>query len=167
MLVNELHQGGIRALLDYDSTLFDDMVLPAGIVLDDLINNILYKYGDTPLFSPDPAVMKFYITKWSHKRIDQWNRYKDAIELQYDPISNYDRHEEGTDTNELTISADNATDYQPDTKNIRTPKLHIYGNIGVTTSQQMLQSEINLIPELNVIDFITEDFHSEFCLGIY
>ena len=167
MLVNELHQGGIRALLDYDNTLFDNMVLPAGISSDDIIDNILFKYGDAPLFCPDPDVMKFYITKWSKKRLDQWNRYKEAIELKYDPISNYDRHEEGTDTNELKISADNATDYQPDSKAVRTPMLHTYGNIGVTTSQQMLQSEIDLIPKLNVIDFITEDFHSEFCLMVY
>ena len=43
----------------------------------------------------------------------------------------------------------------------------IHGNIGVTTSQQMLQSELDLIPKLSLIDYITDDFHIEFCLGIY
>ena len=28
MLVNELHQGGIRALLEWDPTIFDTMVIP-------------------------------------------------------------------------------------------------------------------------------------------
>ena len=65
MLYNELHHGGIRALIDYDDTIFNNMVLPAGVDLSDVVDHILFKYGDTPLFSPEPAVMKYYISKWS------------------------------------------------------------------------------------------------------
>lgn len=42
-----------------------------------------------------------------------------------------------------------------------------YGNIGVTTNQQMLQSEIDLIPELDVYAFIVSDFIDVFCVGVY
>ena len=63
MFVNELYQGGIRALLAYDPTLFDNFVPPEDpdhVALDEqlIIDNILYKYGDAPLFTPDPAVVK-------------------------------------------------------------------------------------------------------------
>ena len=179
MFYNELHQGGIRALLDYDNTLFDLMQLPEGVELEGVVDNIIYRYGDTPLFTPDPEVMKYYIKVWSRKRLDQWKRFKDAIEIEYAPLENYDRIEEGSGdrtpniTREQTISADNSSDYQPDNKNTETGKeeysnkLRAHGNIGVTTSQQMLQSEIDLIPILNVYDFIANDFRSEFCLDIY
>ena len=96
MFVNELHQGGVSALLAYDSTIFDNMVLPSGISLDEVVDNIVLKYGNTPLMIPAPEIMKFYIGRWSSKRLAQWNRFKDAIEKQYNPIENYNRTEKST-----------------------------------------------------------------------
>ena len=167
MFINELHQGGIRAIVDYDNTVFDEMVVPEGIELADVVDRILFKYGDTPLFAPDPAVIKFYLGKWSSRRLPLWNRYIEVANAQYDPIENYDRYESGTDTNELQISADNASDYQPDSKSIRTPDLHVHGNIGVTTAAKMQSEVFDLIPRFDVIDYIADDFKAEFCLYIY
>lgn len=238
MLLNELHQGGIRAIIDYDGTVFNNMTLPTGVSLADVVDHILYKYGDAPLFSPDPHVLKFYFGRWSSRRLPLWERYKNAIELEYNPIENYDRQEDvtfthgkkvtyaGTETNGISggytdatsgnikvetddtttneISADNANTYQPDNKstldgeqntsftNYQEQRTYnnyqatrgftnrtdtnsgddvtsgrIHGNIGVTTSQQMLTSELDLIPRLDLIDFIADDWHDEFCLKIY
>ena len=179
MYVNELHQGGIRALLEWDNTIFDNMLLPDGVELADVVDHILYKYGDTPLFSPDPSVIKFYVGRWSKRRLSLWERYKEAIEIEYNPLENYDRKEEfdttftPATTDETQISADNASDYQPDAKLIRggndNTKVigRTHGNIGVTTSQQMLISQLDLIPRLDLIDYITDDFHTEFCLQMY
>lgn len=203
MFVNELYQGGIRALLDWDNTLFDNMSLPDDVALADVVDHIIFKYGDAPLFSPDPAVMKYYITKWSARRLPQWVRFKNAIEEEYNPLENYDRTEETTDyfthghkvvtnddlthglTTEGQISADNVSTYQPDSKAINSGKdqrdldethsgqdkrdynSHIHGNIGITSNQQMLSSELDIIPRLDLLDFIADDFHSEFNIMIY
>ena len=227
MFFNELYQGGIRAILDADNTVFDRMVVPSGISVADAVDNIIFKYGDAPLFSPDPNVMKYYIGKWSRKRLPHWRRYYRAISIEYEPLENYDRREERTTdlkyghniktdddithgetittdddlthglTVENQISADNATTYQADSKGVNSGKdqrdlkeahtgkderdlnelhsgtdttkenIRAHGNIGVTTSQQMLQSELDLIPELNLLDYIAEDFHTEFCLYVY
>lgn len=233
MLVNELWQGGIRALLAWDDTLFDNMALPEdedGNVVatkDDIVNHIVFKFGDAPLFCPDPQVMGFYITKWSSRRKAQWDRFYKAISIDYEPLENYDRVEKTTDdlthghkvvtnddlthghkivsnddlthghTVEAQISASNESTYQPDNKAINAGKdqrdldethsgkderdldethsgtdkraydSHIHGNIGVTTSQQMLASELDIIPRLDLIDFIADDFHEEFCLMMY
>ena len=167
MFINMLYQGGIRAILDYDNTIFDNLVTPEDIDADAVIDRIIFKYGDTPLYCPEPAVIKFYIGKWSERRLAVWERYKEVIEAQYNPIENYDRYEKGTDTNETTISADNATTYQPDTKHVRTPDLHIHGNIGVTTAAKMQSEILDLLPRFDVIDFIADDFKSEFCLYMY
>ena len=208
MLVNQIYQGGIRALLDYDNTVFDNFVSPEdpdGVAVDAqlIIDNIIYKYGDAPLFTPDPAVMKYYIGVWSTKRKPLWDRFYRAILEEYDPLHNYDRNEKITDelthghtvttdddltgglTIENQISADNAGTYQPDSKSINGGKderditekhtgkdTHIittqtYGNIGVTTSQQMLKAEIDLLPALDIINYIADDFHEEFNLMMY
>lgn len=44
---------------------------------------------------------------------------------------------------------------------------HISGNIGVTTSQQMLESELKLRGEYNIYDMISDLFISEFCIMTY
>lgn len=43
----------------------------------------------------------------------------------------------------------------------------VSGNIGVTTSQQMLQQEIDLIPQLDLYGTIVNDFIDCFCVGVY
>ena len=43
----------------------------------------------------------------------------------------------------------------------------ISGNIGVTTSQQMLESELELAPKINTFNFIIESFRNRFCLLVY
>lgn len=45
-------------------------------------------------------------------------------------------------------------------------KGHLYGNIGVTTSQQMLQSELD-ISRFNLIEQITDIFLQEYCIMVY
>ena len=220
MLVNELLQGGIRALLAWDETIFDNMTVPDDVSLADVVDHIIYKYGDSPLFTPDPAVIKFQIGRWSARRLPLWDRYKAAIELEYNPIENYDRHELNTrrpnltrtqggsytDTHTGTVTntntgdttdqraADNSSNWEnydktnvnltdtatnnlTDTRTYNnmteaetgtdTNESRIHGNIGVTTSQQMLASELDLIPRLDLIDYIADDWHSEFCLAIY
>ena len=43
----------------------------------------------------------------------------------------------------------------------------IHGNIGVTTSQQMLTAELDLAPRVNMYEVITRDFRNRFCLLVY
>lgn len=167
MFVNQLYSGGIRALFDYDNTIFENIELPDGIDARKVIDRIIFKYGDTPIFCPDPAVIKYYIKSWSGRRKSIWERFKEVIEAEYNPIENYDRYEKGVNTVENTISADNATTYQPDYKTIATPDMHIHGNIGVTTAAHMQSEIMQLLPDFDVIDFIADDFKSEFCLYIY
>lgn len=229
MLFNELHQGGIRALLDWDATLFDDMVLPEelddedGVVLGLIKDDIILRHGDTPLFIPEPSVIKYYITSWSVRMQPVFGRYARAVMADYDPIENYNRseyrtetredtmgntrtldtentvdgevNESGTDTNESSVSAENVVTFSPEDKSVRTPDLktendvtttdtgtitddgsydgsltidsNIHGNIGVTTSQQMLEQEFSLMPKLDVIRFISDSWAAEFCLAVY
>lgn len=44
---------------------------------------------------------------------------------------------------------------------------HTSGNIGVTTSQQMLEQEIEVSAKLNVIKMIVDSFRDRFCLLVY
>lgn len=61
-------------------------------------------------------------------------------------------------TNTGTVNRDRINE------NIRTG--HAYGNIGVTTSQQMLQAELD-ISEWNLYKHIADLFIAEFCIPVY
>ena len=217
MLFNELHQGGIRALLDWDDTLFDGMVLPEGLDDEDgvvrglIVDDIILRHGDTPLFIPEPTVMKYYITSWSTRMLPVFQRMWNACIAEYDPIENYNRNESttisksysigntrtlntsrgttGTYTTENSVSAENVTTFSPDNKTVETPNTavadtgtiadqganvgsdtisgNIHGNIGVTTSQQMLEQELALVPKLEIIRIISDSWAAEFCLAVY
>lgn len=43
----------------------------------------------------------------------------------------------------------------------------IHGNIGVTTSQQMLESEMELAPKINTVNYIINSFKMRFCILVY
>lgn len=44
---------------------------------------------------------------------------------------------------------------------------HTSGNIGITTSQQMLTQETEIAPKLNVMNIIVNSFKTRFCLLVY
>lgn len=96
-------------------------------------------------------------------------------------VSAYDSNALQPDTKDTTVSTDtvsatgstNGTQSQTDDststtsgKSDRKHTAHIHGNIGVTTSQQMLQSELD-ISEWNIYSHITDLFIEELTVPVY
>lgn len=74
-----------------------------------------------------------------------------------------EQHSEGIDTTSGTSSG-TETETGTDTTTIES---HIYGNIGVTTSQQMLEAEIELGAKLVVWHTIEQDIAEAICLQVW
>lgn len=185
----------IRGLYKWDDTILDLFRLPEEVSFDLLKDQILTDCAELEILFPDPVFMKARIGSWSQTMLPLWERYNNAIMEEYNPLENYDRQEDFTDThsgqdrnvtqadNTETgeVSAFNSSTYQPASKNTLdadgsstfthghklTHSGRVHGNIGVTTSQQMLASELDLIPRLNIYDKIVNDFKAEFCLLVY
>lgn len=68
-----------------------------------------------------------------------------------------ERKENGTETHNTTISKEGTISREN----------HTSGNIGVTTSQQMLDQEIEISEKLNIIKIIVDSFKERFCLLVY
>lgn len=219
----------VEGLYNYDNTLFDGFNVPEGLVKQIAIDAILMRTRELEILYPDFTYMKNRITIWSNKYQINWKKLYDTTVLEYNPIENYDRMEDWTDTDDETSTsardntrnttntvkststnevmnsvnvtdqntafnaglADHAkqitdgdttengsitnTETGKDTENenvnggrtgrhTRTGRAH--GNIGVTTSQQMIQSERDLVV-FNLYDVITESFIENFCLMVY
>lgn len=213
--------------------LFALLSLPEGIEKDILCNTILSRGGEFEVIYSDPEFMASQIGYWSRRCYRTFDKWITALNIEYDPLYNYDRYEEwsdnksldknfsgsilqvggATDTNNLLQSTNtdiesvvkrsamDSDEYQPKTKESMTGDAdtntisntgtvtrsennttgttnqegvtedashsgHLYGNIGVTTSQQMLQSELD-IAKWNIYEKITDLFLQEFVIPIF
>ena len=211
--------------------LFVNLTLPTGIDKDILTNNILLKGADFEVMYSDPFFLQEAIGMWSGKWQRTFEKWVDALTIEYNPLENYVRKEDWSDTlnkgvktsarrdsgntrtfdnsdtttpgttitEETKVSAYDASTYQPKQEVITTPSgsgdvlAHsgtikdeygegssgsetensktvrdgrIHGNIGVTTSQQMLEAELK-IAEWNLYEHITDLFLEEFVIPIY
>lgn len=252
-------------MFEYDPTLFANLSMPAGIDTDIVRNEILTKSGEFEVLYSDPNFVKQMIDHWSKKHFRTFQKWIDVLNIEYDPLNNYDRKEEYTDvrngsgnrsnttgrnsidnsidnenrksnsagsssgnttgstspaqttntkttsvsafdagtlqTKEQTIDAlslqvagsdssttasntvntdsessnrasshtasDNMTENENTNNNeVIKHSAHLFGNIGVTTSQQMLQSELD-IARFNLYEQIADIFVEEFCLMVY
>lgn len=90
-------------LYNFDNSLFD------GIDIEDidtelLIENILNKSGNFEVLYPDFNYMKNQIAVWSDKYQDTFTKWMKGIAAEWNPIENYDRFEEITDSGENSMS---------------------------------------------------------------
>lgn len=213
-----------------NKSVFDLLTLPDGIDRNTCIDNIILECGEFETLYSDPFFMRAAIGTWGAKHYRTFEKWITALNLEYNPLENYDRIEDWTDTGnkqntldftddttttttgktttegnseqngftEDQVSAFDANTYQEsekhivdtdenhadevnstnemkndskqntegneDTENVHTGRIH--GNIGVTTSQQMLQSELD-IARFNIIQEITNLFMVELCIMVY
>ncbi len=160
----------ILGLYNYNKLLFSGFVLPDGVDRDTVINNLLMECAEFEALYPDPNFMQSAIAYWSRTMLSVWQKLYDTTKLEYNPIENYNRHEEYTDESE-SISSRNSyenagfVDAGKATGEL-THKAHLYGNIGVTTSQEMIKQERE-VSDFNIYDRIISDFKKRFCLMIY
>ena len=160
----------LLGLYKYNDKIFDGLRLPEGVDRETLVNNLLAETAELEVLYPDAEFMANMIAAWSEKELPVWEKLESTLHYDYDPISNYDRHEESTDTGESLgkVAGYNATDLvnssgaSTDVKR----KARMWGNIGVTTTQQMIEEE-RRVSQFNISDYIIESFKRRFCLLIY
>lgn len=207
----------VEGLYNYKDTLFNEFEVPEGMDKQIAIDTICMRSRELEVLYPDIDFFAKRIGMWSRKHQYNWKKLYDTTLLEYNPIENYDRMEDWTDTdtetgtnsrnndirntisNEVTNSgtvteqntafnaglSDHAKEISNNNTNsngsgsttenesgtskrdlthTRTGRTH--GNIGVTTSQQMIQSERE-VAMFNIYDVIAESFVENFCLMVY
>lgn len=88
--------------MDYYSNrpddLWDLLELPEGLDKEILIDDIIYRAGDFELLHIDPPYTRLALGAFSKKWQRTWQKWLDALNIEYNPLHNYDRTEEWTDT---------------------------------------------------------------------
>lgn len=198
-----------------DPTILDGMTIPDGLSLDTLKNSIILECAELEVLYSAPSFFRWAVDAWSLKESPTWDKMYKALQIEYNPLENYDRSESwtesGTHGNNKTVNNSTETSGSASTSgdskhyvtgynsnsevlqshdvttgsdnnssratgngteaetgehsDTRTGRVH--GNIGVTTSQQMLKAEFDIAPEINMYNIITRSFRNRFCLLIY
>lgn len=66
--------------------------------IQNIKDNILMESAELELYYTDPDFLQEAIGVWSRKMVYNWDRIMDALLAEYNPIENYDRMEDWTDT---------------------------------------------------------------------
>lgn len=198
----------------FNKHLFDGMVLPGPIIKDnkqiapaidkeDVIDLIIAECGELNLVWSNPEYLQNLIAKWSKANLYNWERMYLALYEEYDPLTNYDRHEQIKDvrTPDITVATtnqqtdntstsdfsngynsgeqvqtgsstgDNQSSSNGSNKTSGTDmnehEGRLWGNIGVTTSAQMLTGELEVRMKDNIHDIIVSMFRDKFCILVY
>lgn len=92
----------LNGMYEYDPTIFEGMVLPEDYDRDALLYEILQRSGQLYPYHQQPAVLKTTIRLWFARNFLNFDRTMAALLAEYNPIENYDRHEDSTRTPDLT-----------------------------------------------------------------
>lgn len=164
----------------------DDFHLPTGMDADTVKNNLLLETESMEILYPNPVFLKNAIDVWSQERLEVWQKLYDTTQLEYNPLDNYDRWEEsntsnagsssGSSTSTSAATAYNSDDFKDTGKatsegssrsnSTGVYRSHIRGNIGVVSSQQMIEQS-RRVDQFCMTQFIIDDFISRFCVGVY
>lgn len=104
MITLTRRKGVIRTMISlygfyqYDNTIFDGMLLPDGLDAEILRDLIIEKSGMLYPFHQQPEFLKLNITHWFSRKYSNLSRMVTALNSEYNPIENYDRKEDWTDT---------------------------------------------------------------------
>lgn len=92
-------------LYNFDNTLFDSLELPDEYDKQAFIDSLLIEHGEKCILYSNPDFMKYSIGAWGRKWALELERIAQALKAEYDPIYNYDRYEEYTDTEGRTLNS--------------------------------------------------------------
>ena len=189
----------LYGMYQYDPTLFDGVTLPDGMDKTLMINQIIRQSGDLFPYYQVPPQVKTAITEWFARRKGNFAKLWQGFTAEYNPIENYDRQEDSTETpnithtlsnsgqdastNEADVQGYNGTDYVPNSRTkssgtsstngtdtesgTRTYTSRIHGNIGVTTSAQMLEGELALRKSMDIYAIIAAEFETDNLIQVY
>lgn len=88
----------IAGMYQFKEGLFEHLILPDGINKTDVINQILLDSSSFECVYSDFDFMRFAIGLWSSTWYRTFEKWQNALSLEYNPIENYDRMEDWTDS---------------------------------------------------------------------
>ena len=189
-----------------DKTLFDGAVMPEGIERQELVDLIMIECGDLYPYYQQPNYLQMQINNFFKRKKFNFDKMIAALNAEYDPLENYDRKEDWSDTFEEHVEGEANDETSSDSDGTSTSKIsamdsdalvddtqgishnegtskakttnaadrnnegahtgRVHGNIGVTTSMQLIKEELEL-RKFDVMEQIVRAFEKDIIVQIY
>lgn len=182
------------ALYNFVPDLFNNLTFPEGIDRGQALDAILWECADLELVYSNPELIKRKMLSFSADYSYKWSQLYRSMHFEYNPIDNYDRTETFTEHSSASGS-DSGTNGMDSTQSSKafnesafserdkshdagsynnstsgtgdiSRTLRARGNIGVTTTDQMITGFRNTV-NFKLYEIIAKDFLNTFCVGIY
>lgn len=167
---------------EYKDGLFTEHSLDKSL----LINNICMECSDLQLIYPDWDYMQGLIAMWSATELPVWTKLYKTTMFEYNPLWNVDADitesssgsNSGTTggSNTESVAGYNSSTMVAHTKDdtsgsssgswSETHTTRRTGNIGVTSSQELLERERS-VAQFNIYKYIVDSFKKRFCILVY
>lgn len=85
---------------EYAPDLFSELTLPENFSKDDFIDALILDQGEKGVIYSNPNYFKWAIGAWGRKWSHEFERIRRTLLEDYNPLHNFDRHEEYTDNTE-------------------------------------------------------------------
>lgn len=151
-----------------------------------LINEICFECSDLQLIYPNWEYMQGMIAMWSAAELPIWEKMYKTTYIEYNPLWNVDADitesssgsnsgtTGGTDTQSVAgYNSSTMVDHTKDTTSgstsgnwSETHSTRRTGNIGVTSSQELLERERS-VAQFNIYKYIVDSFKKRFCIMVY
>ena len=164
----------VIGLIEADPNLFENMYVPEYVDADPFFHELIYEIGELEVIYPDPGFMKEAIGAWSYTMAPKWERIAAVMSAEYNPLWNKDgtfyEKEKLNNTAGTKVSAFNSSTFVDSGQVNNNGTVERWrteqGNIGVTTSQEMVKEEVD-VANINLYRIIIDDFKQRFCLMVY
>lgn len=162
--------------------MFENVNLPESYTPALFYDNLKINYGDYDLISDNTDELLYDFQAFFNINYYKYNKLAETTKVEYNPIENYNMKETVTSENTGETTSDSTNkEYTIDTDTLKdsmqnitennstingTTETERSGNIGVTTTQQMLESE-RKIADFNLYDIMCLDFVTTFCFLLH
>lgn len=101
----------VLGLYRYNPNVLNTLHVPDGVDKQNVIDNILLECAELEVLYPDDVFFSMAVDVWSKKELPTWEHIYNMGQIEYNPLENFDRYEETTDTR-TEQAKDSGTDSQ-------------------------------------------------------
>lgn len=131
------------------TSLWDNFNVPSGVSKQVAVNAILSECSELELVYPDYDAMRAAIANWSVRRLPIWEKLYLTTTLDYDPIENYNRVEEWSDTSEQTTESKDGVTQKASSKSSGTGHSTITSSVKGYDSEQFVGKQQDVTEALD------------------
>ena len=131
-------------LFEYtNETLFDSIQLTERLDKNNLVSHIIDKHGQLDLWQQNPIIVKRKINTFFLINYDNFDKMAEVLQMDYNPLENYDRSESTTENRDTNRSGANQSNTQTSNASAASGESHSTGSNASTIGNYNTEHQVS------------------------